>query len=321
MERRPLGETGIEVSVVALGCWPISGMTTVGVNDAESLKTIRACFELGINHLDTAYGYGAEGESERLIAEALGERRDEMVIATKGGIHWGPQGERVLDGSPKRLRWECEESLRRLNTDRVELYYLHAPDPKLPVAESAGAIKELIEAGTVRAAGASNCTVEQLEQFASACPLAAVQPSYSLLDRRIERDILPWCRERNVAVMIYWPLLKGLLAGKLARDHVFAPGDGRAKYPMFQGREWQRNQDFLDCLREIAANAGKTVAQLAINWTLQQPGITCALCGARRPEQIRENAGAAGWKLTGDELARVNAALGERGEALIRPAV
>lgn len=296
-------------------------MTTPDVNRADSLATIRACFELGINHLDTAFGYGAEGESERLIAEALGERRDEMVIATKGGIHWGPRGERIFDASPARLRRECEESLRRLGTDRVELYYLHAPDPKVPVAESAGAIKELLDSGKVRAAGASNCTVEQLDQFTSACPLAAVQPSYSLLDRRIERDVVPWCQEHGVAVMIYWPLLKGLLAGKLARNHVFAPGDGRAKYPMFQGQEWERNQDFLDRLRAIAAEADKSVAQLAINWTITQPGITCALCGARRPNQIRENAGAAGWKLSDPLLARLEAALAERGEAVIQPAV
>jgi aryl-alcohol dehydrogenase-like predicted oxidoreductase len=142
-----------------------------------------------------------------------------------------------------------------------------------------------------------------------------------LLDRGIERDIVPWCRQRNVALMIYWPLLKGLLAGKLGRSHVFAPGDGRAKYPMFQGREWQKNQDFVDRLREIGTDAGKTVAQIAINWTIEQPGITCALCGARRPDQIRENAGAAGWKLTEDQQSRLEAALAERGEALIQPAV
>jgi aryl-alcohol dehydrogenase-like predicted oxidoreductase len=131
MELRSLGKTNLQVSAVALGCWPIAGMTSAGVNDADSLATIEACFELGINHLDTAYAYGRTGESERLIAKALGPRRDRMVIATKGGIHWGDNGTQILDGRPETLRRECEASLQRLGTDRVELYYLHAPDPSI----------------------------------------------------------------------------------------------------------------------------------------------------------------------------------------------
>jgi len=235
MELRPLGTTGIRITPISLGCWPIAGMTSAGVNDADSLATLRACFDVGINFLDTAYCYGAAGESERLIAQALGGRRDELVIATKGGIHWGPGRKQILDGSPATLQRECEESLRRLNTDRVELYYLHAPDPQVPVAESAAAIGELLKSGKVRSAGLSNATVAQLEEFAAVCPLSAYQPAYNMLQREIEADTLPWCREHKVSVMVYWPLLKGLLTGKFARDHVFPDGDSRRKYPMFQG--------------------------------------------------------------------------------------
>src|SRR6185369_441787 len=134
------------------------------------------------------YGYGTNGESERLIAQALGSRRDEIVIATKGGIHWGPERKQILDGSPHTLRTECDESLRRLNTDRVDLYYLHAPDPNVPVAESAGAIAELIESGKVVTAGVSNVSVAQLEEFAAVCPLSAYQPPYNMLQREIESE-------------------------------------------------------------------------------------------------------------------------------------
>lgn len=317
-DRRPLGNSGLEVSTVAMGCWPIAGMSSADVNDADSIATLHAAFEQGINFFDTAYGYGRNGESERLIARALGDRRDRIVIATKGGIHWDANGKQALDARPETLRRECEESLRRLDTDRVDLLYLHAPDPKTPVAESAGELKRLMDEGKTRCVGVSNFDVPQLEAFHAVCPIAAFQPPYNLLQRQIERDTLPWCRERNVAVVIYWPLLKGLLAGRLPRDHVFPPGDSRNKYPMFQGEEWQKNQDFVDALRSIAADCGRTVAQVAVNWTLCQPGITAALCGAKRPQQILETAGAMGWRLSADQLARIDAALLARGEAKLR---
>ncbi len=317
----PIAGTGLRVSEVALGCWPIAGMTSPGVTDVDSVATIRACFDLGINHLDTAYCYGATGESERLIAQALGDRRQEMVLATKGGIHWSPNGQQVLDARPETLRRQCEESLRRLATDRVELYYLHSPDRATPIAESAGELKRLMDEGKVLAAGASNCTLSQLEQFAAVCPLAAFQPPYNMLLRQIEAETLPWCRQHGVAVIVYWPLMKGLLAGRIARDQVFGPDDSRHKYPMFQGDERRKNHDLVDRLQEIARRCGRTVANLVIRWTLQQPGITSALCGAKRPEQIRENAGGSGWQLDERQLAEIDAALAERGLSATRSPV
>jgi aryl-alcohol dehydrogenase-like predicted oxidoreductase len=296
-------------------------MTSLDVNDKDSIQTLEAAVAAGVNFLDTAYGYGANGESERLIARALGHRRDELVIATKGGMHWGDQLQRVFDGRPDRLKRECEESLRRLNTDRVELLYLHAPDPAVPVTESAGGLQELMKQGKARAIGVSNFNIEQLDAFHRVCRITAFQPPYNMLQRDIEQDTLPWCREHGVSVVIYWPLMKGLLAGKLARDHVFPQTDGRAKYPMFQGEEWQKNQDFLDRLREIAASAGKTVAQLVVNWTIHQTGIDAALCGAKRASQIEETAGAMGWKLTPEQFAAVDQALTERGTPVTRSAV
>jgi aryl-alcohol dehydrogenase-like predicted oxidoreductase len=318
MELRPLGTTGIRVSAIALGCWPIAGMSSADVNDRDSLATIDACFELGINFIDTAYAYGMNGESERLIARALEGRRDEMVIATKGGIHWEQPRTQVLDARPETLRRECEESLRRLGTDRVELYYLHAPDPKTPLADSAGALRRLMEEGKTRSVGISNVTLEQIKAFTEVCPIAAIQPPYNMLQREIETDVIPWCIENRVSVLVYWPLMKGLLAGHLARDHVFPETDSRRKYPAFQGDEWRKNHDLLDELRPIAAEAGRTLAGVVLNWTIHRPGITSALCGAKRPKQTRENAGGAGWRLTSDHRARIDAAIQRRGQPVTR---
>jgi aryl-alcohol dehydrogenase-like predicted oxidoreductase len=320
MRYRPLANTGMRISEVALGCWPIAGMTTPGVTEADGIAAIRACFELGVNHLDTAYMYGANGESERLIAKALGNRRGEMIIATKGGFHWGADGSQLHDASPAALRRECEESLRRLDTDHVELYYLHAPDPKVPLAESAGEMKRLKHEGKALALGVSNVNLEQLEQFAAECPLAAFQPPYNMFQREIESDTLPWCREHGVSVLVYWPLMKGLFAGKI-RPESLHQRDNRRKYPQYQGEELQKNLELVEKLRLIAQDAGHTVVELVINWILRQPGITCAVCGARRPEQIRENAGGSDWELSHKQLAIIEEAIKQRGPAKIRSAV
>lgn len=320
IEQREIGRTGMRISPVAMGCWPISGITSIDVTEDQSLATLEAAFDAGISFFDTAYAYGYQGESERMIGRVFAGRRNQVVIATKGGIHW-EHGKQVKDGRPETLRRECEESLRRLGTDHVELYYLHAPDPRVPISESAGALRELLEAGKVRSVGVSNVNVTQLQEFAAACPLSAYQPHYNMLQREIERAELPWCMEHGVSVMVYWPLMKGLLAGKLPRGHVFDPKDGRRKYPMFHGEEWEKNQDFLDKLRPIAEEVGRSVAQVVIDWTIQRPGITAALCGAKRPDQIRDNAAAMQWQLTPRQIARIDAAIAERGPIVSRAAV
>ncbi|MBL9093130.1 MAG: aldo/keto reductase [Planctomycetaceae bacterium] len=319
--QRALGNSGIFVSPIAMGCWPIAGMTSLNVTEENSLATLAAAFECGINFFDTAYCYGAHGESEKLIARALGSKRDQIVIATKGGIEWGPDGKQVQDGRPATLRRHCDESLRRLATDRVELLYLHSPDPRTPVRESAGELKRLMDEGKTRTVGASNVNVAQLKEFMAECPVTAVQPHYNLLQREIDEELLPFCREQGIALCIYWPLMKGFLSGKLPRDHQFAPGDGRAKYPMFQGEEWTKNHDFLDALRPIAADAGCTLSQLVLAWTIRKPGITSALVGAKRPDQIIENAGALKIELQPRHFAAIDEALKKRGTPVSRRAV
>ncbi len=313
--RRSLGPSLFAVSPVALGTWPMAGVNARDVNDADSLATIRACWNLGINFIDTAYCYGPNGESENLLRRALEGRRDEMVLATKGGIHYDDSGQQTQDARPETLRRECDESLRRLGTNRVELYYLHSPDPNVPVAESAGAIRDLVSAGKVLTAGASNCNLEQLQKFHAACPLTAVQLPYNMLQRDIERQTVPWCRDENIAVVVYWALMKGLLAGRLTSQNQLDPADARHRYPMYQGEEWEKNQAFVGKVRAIADECGRTVAEVVINWTIHQPGITVALCGAKRPSQLAETAAAMGWQLSPEQNEAIAAALTARGKA------
>ena len=317
---RPIGKTDILVTPIAMGCWPISGITSLDVTEANSLATLRAAVDSGINFFDTAFSYGFAGESESMIATALDSQRDKIVIATKGGIHW-EGGVQRKDGRPATLRQQCETSLRRLQTDWIDLYYLHAPDPQTPIVESAAALKGLLESGKIRSVGVSNFSLAQLIEFHEVCPISAYQPHYNMLQREIEGSQLPWCLEQNVSVMIYWPLLKGLLAGKLPRDFQFDPKDGRRKYPMFSGEEWTKNQDFLDQLRPLAEETGKTLAQVVLNWTIQRPGITSALCGAKRPDQIIDNSGSMTWKLTAAQIERIDAAIVARGTVVSRAAV
>ncbi|HUG17403.1 MAG TPA: aldo/keto reductase [Planctomycetaceae bacterium] len=319
--KRSIARTNIQITPVAMGCWPIAGITSIDVTTDRSLATLQAAYGAGINFFDTAYCYGYEGESEKMIAEALSPYRDQIAIATKGGIHWGNDRKQRKDAHPATIKRQCEESLRRLQTDRIDLYYLHAPDPRVPLAESAGAFQELLDEGKILSVGVSNCSLEQLEEFSRVVLPHAYQPHYNMLQREIEESQLPWCIEHDVSVMVYWPLMKGLLAGKLSRDHQFEPRDGRQKYPMFQGAEWHKNHDFLDELRTIANDCGRNIAQLVIRWTIQRTGITAALCGAKRPEQISDNAAAMEWELTTEQLDRIDAAIERRGPIVSQAAV
>ena len=310
---RRLGATDLFVTPIAMGCWPLAGIASLDVNDADSVAALEAAADAGINFFDTAYCYGYDGESERLIARALGHRREELVIATKGGIEYRDRVQ-VRCGRPADLRRQCEASLRRLNTDRIDLLYLHAPDPAVPIEESAGELARLLAEGKTRAVGASNVGVAECERFRRACPLTAVQPLYNMLQRGIEADLVPWCQEHGVAIAAYWPLMKGLLAGQMPRDHRFDPRDPRQKQAVFLGVEWERTQDFLDEVRRVAAAAGKTVAQTVLNWTICQPGITVALAGGKRAAQMRDNAGAMAWRLDAEQQETLAAAIRRRGD-------
>lgn len=270
--------------------------------EAEAIAVIHAALDAGINHLDTAHAYGREGESERLIARALRGRRSQVVLATKVGVYWDEKGELRRTGRPEVLRRHFLESLRRLEADEVELLYLHAPADDAPLAECAGLFRELLAEGKTRAVGVSNLSVEQMETFAAECPFAASQVRFNWLQREIEAGVLPWCRSRHVSVVAYEPLALGLLTGKFTREHVFAENDWRRQSPLFAGDAWIKNLDEVERLRELAAARGCSVAQLAVAWTISRAGVAAALCGAKRPEQIRETAAAMSLAETLGEL-------------------
>ena len=196
-----------------------------------------------------------------------------------------------------------------MKIETIDLLYLHAPDPKVPVEESATAFAQLIDSGKIRTVGVSNLDVQQMEAFASVCPITAAQPPYNMLQRDIENDIIPWCRHHYISVINYWPLMKGLLAGKIRRGHTFDPNDKRLSYDVFQAEKFESAQRLLDGLDEIANTLGKTVAQIVINWTIHQSGITSTLCGAKRDWQIQETAGAMGWTMDESTFEQINALL------------
>jgi aryl-alcohol dehydrogenase-like predicted oxidoreductase len=300
--KREIGQTGIFVSPVALGCWPIAGMTSLEVNDDDSRATIRAAIDSGINFLDTAHCYGADGESEVLIGEVIAGCRDDVVIATKGGIHWDSDVVRHNDGTPERIIEECEISLRRMKIDVIDLHYLHSPDPNVPVEKSATAFLKLLECGKIRSVGVSNFNIDELKRFHSVCPISAFQPRYNMIQRGIEAELVPWCEQHGVSVINYWPLMKGLLAGKIRRGHEFDPADKRLSYDVFHGDAFEEAQQLVDRLDVVAEQCGKTVAQVVVNWTMQRKGITSVLCGAKRAWQIEETAGAMGWRLSDEQL-------------------
>jgi aryl-alcohol dehydrogenase-like predicted oxidoreductase len=328
---RPLGSSPVSVGPLGLGCWPLAGMTRSGVTREAAVATVRAAIDAGITHLDTAYCYGEQGESERAIRQALAgigpAARDAVVIAGKCGIHWEPDASRdpprrqVVDGRPERIRAEVEESLARLGTDRLDLLYLHAPDRTIPIEESAGELVRLLEAGKARAIGLSNARLDELERFAAVCPLSACQLHFNMLQREIEREILPWCRSRGVAMVVYWPLMKGLLAGKMRRGQIFPASDSRHKYPMFNGEEFARNLDFVDALRPVAQRLGVALPDLVLAWTAEQPGITSVLFGATSPQQVAENARALACDLDDQARRAIATAIQARGPVANRRAV
>jgi aryl-alcohol dehydrogenase-like predicted oxidoreductase len=320
---RQLGSSGVFVGPLGLGCWPLSGMTRAGVTHEAAVNTVRAAFDAGITHLDTAYCYGQAGESERAIREALAAisltARDEVVIASKCGIHWEadatctPPRKQVVDGRPERLHAEVDESLDRLGTDHVDLLYLHCPDPTVPIEESAGELRRFMEAGKARAIGLSNATLDVVKRFAAECPLSACQFHFNMLQREIERETLPWCIAHDVAMVVYWPLMRGLLAGKMHRGQVFPTTDSRHKYPVFVGDEFAKNLDFVDALRPIAARLGASVGDVVLAWTAEQPGITSVLFGATSPEQVAENVRALSCDLDDEARRAISDAIAARG--------
>lgn len=304
--RRRLGKSDLEVSPIGFGCWPIAGVSTLDVNDEDSLATIEAAFESGINFFDTAYGYGLNGEADYLLRKILPTRRSEMVLASKVGIGFDDFKHRVVDCRPETLVRQAEQVLQRLDVTEVEVMYLHAVDPNVPIEDSAGAIQGILDRGWARYAGVSNVSCDELHGFMRECAPIVVQPPFNMLQQTQVEEIRELCDKNEVGIVSYWALMKGLLTGKFARDHQFDPRDKRLTYEIFQGEAWRQSQDFLDELRRISLDLGCSVPSLVLAWTMRQPGICSALCGAKRPGQIRETAEAMHLVLSDSTLEEIN---------------
>lgn len=319
MLKRTIGSSGIEASAVGLGTWAIGGWMWGGTDEARSIAAIHAAIDEGVTLIDTAPAYG-QGVAEEIVGKALQDRRDKVVIATKCGLVWHTQkGNHFFDyeGRPvhrylgaSSIVHEVEQSLKRLRTDVIDHYITHWQDPTTPVAETMEALVRLKEAGKIRSIGASNTTPEDVAAYLAAGPLDAIQEEYSMVKRDIETTHLPLCREKGVSVLSYSSLALGLLTGKIGPDRVFNGDDLRKDNPRFSPENLRRVAALMETIRPIAETHGASPAQIVIAWTLAQPGITFALCGARNPVQAKENAAAGRIRLAPQELDAISAAAG-----------
>ena len=290
MLKRKLGKNGPELTTIGLGAWAIGGPWLWGwgkQEDADSVKTIQKSLELGVNWIDTAAVYGL-GHSEEIVAKAIAGNRDNVFIATKCGLAWNSKGKTRFDSTPHNIRNEIEASLRRLNTDYIDLYQIHWPDPNTPVEKSWEAMIKLKEEGKVRYLGVSNYDVALMEKCERMCHIDSLQPPYNLLSRNIETDILPFCEKHGIGVIAYSPMHSGLLSGKFDISKI-AGDDWRNRGEEFKPDKLSKNLEFVESLKPIAEKYGKTVGQLAIAWVLKHSAVSAAIVGARRPEQAEEN--------------------------------
>jgi aryl-alcohol dehydrogenase-like predicted oxidoreductase len=309
---------GLKASAVGLGTWAIGGWMWGGTDDAAAEDAIRAGLDAGITLIDSAPAYGL-GHAEEVVGRAIKGRRDQVVIATKCGLVWhsqrGPyffsQGGLPVhrDLSRAAIRHEVEESLRRLQTDRIDLYITHWQDPTTPVAETVDVLKALQAEGKILAFAASNTSPEDLAAYRAAGGIAAVQEEYSMLQRRIEATHLPVCRDSGIAVMGYSVLGLGLLSGGITADRVFSGDDQRRDDPRFSPENRARVDRLMQVIRPIADQHRASPSQVVIAWTIAQPGLTFALCGARNPTQARENAAAGRLRLTETDLTEISRAV------------
>jgi aryl-alcohol dehydrogenase-like predicted oxidoreductase len=321
MEYRQLGTTEIKASVITFGAWAIGGWMWGGADRKEAIAAIKAAYDNGVTAIDTAPAYG-QGLSEEIVAEAIKDiPRDRLQILTKFGLRWDvQQGEfyfkskdndgRDIDmyklASRESVMKECEDCLRRLQTDYIDLFQIHWHDSTTPIAETMEALLRLQEQGKIRAAGVCNYTAAQMQEAEQVLPLASNQVPYSMVRRDIEKELVPYCIENKKAIIAYSPLQRGLLTGKIKPGHQFAEGDTRESNPWYTTENSTRINQMLDSLRPLAAEKQATLAQLVLRWTIDQPGITIALAGARNAEQAIQNARAADVQLTKEDIAFIN---------------
>jgi aryl-alcohol dehydrogenase-like predicted oxidoreductase len=305
MKKRALGRSGTQVSAVGLGCMGMSEF--YGASDeAESLATLHRALELGVRFWDTADMYGS-GANETLLSTVLKERRDEVVLGTKFGIRRGPGGSfDGVDGSPAYVKTACDASLQRLGVERIDVYYQHRVDPKVPIEDTVGAMSELVKAGKVAHLGLSEASPATLRRACAVHPIAALQTEYSLWTRELEAEILPACRELGITLVAYSPLGRGFLTGRFRSAQDIPEGDWRSQNPRFQGENLERNQTLAGRLRELADEKGCSPAQLALAWLLAQGPDVVPIPGTRQVARLEENAVAPYLELSAAEQATLS---------------
>lgn len=321
MEYRKLAHTDLSLSVITFGSWAAGGWMWGKADHNAAVEAIKASYELGVTSIDTAPIYG-QGESEKVVGEAIkGIPRDKVQILTKYGMRWdlakgdyafkskNNQGKDIdiykYAGKESVIR-ECEDSLRRLGTDYIDLYQIHWPDSTTPLSETFEAVERLIEQGKVRYAGVCNYDAALMEDAGKVIDLVSDQIPYSMVNRGTDRETIPYCMRNEKSVIVYSPLERGLLTGKMKPGYAFAEGDHRKNNPFFTDDSIERTNAFLDKLKPLADEKGATLAQLVIRWTVNHPGVTIALVGARNPAQAMQNAKAADIVLSPDEMEFIN---------------
>ncbi len=328
MKFRKLGSTELELSVITFGAWAIGGWMWGGTDRKQAIEAIRASVDAGATSIDTAPIYGM-GLSEELVAEALeGVPRNKVQILTKFGLRWrtpkaGEQPDAEdADGNPllvyrfagrNSIIEECEDSLRRLKTDYIDLYQLHWPDKSVPIDESMEAVLRLLEQGKIRYAAVCNYNAQQMAEALKTAPIVANQVPYSMVLRDIEKEVVPYCLEHGLGILAYSPLQRGLLTGKIKPGQSFPEGDHRDGNRYFTDGFVTKTNTFLDAIQPIADRHEATLAQLVLAWTLEQPGITVALAGARNADQAKQNAKAADVQLSADEVSDITKLLIDNG--------
>ena len=314
MEYRPFGQTGIEVSTIGVGCWEIGGGYG-SIEEQEFSAAVHTALDLGITCFDTAEAYGF-GASERSLAKALGDRRKDAVVVTKFGIGY-KEAPNYRDSSRERVMVSIEKSLKNLNTDYVDVYMVHWPDINTPFEETMRALDDIVQQGKARAIGISNFRREQIETSMTTRRVDVAQYCWNMFDRRMDQEILPYCREHNMGVMAYGSLAYGLLTGTFRADMSFDEGDWRARQgrmgginlfqTMFGPEHFPNNIKAVEELKGMAAGYDKSLPQFALRWTLSHPVVSTALVGCRKAAEVEENVGALGWDIRQEDFAEIDA--------------
>ena len=316
MQTKQLGYTDLQLTTVGLGAWAMGGPWLFGwgpQDDDQSIATVQSAMDEGINWIDTAPIYG-HGRSETVVGKALRQIKQKPLIATKCGLCWDENHERITRLKAESVRAECHDSLKRLGIDTIDLYQIHFYEPDEDIEEAWTEMTKLVEEGKVRYIGVSNFSVEQIKRIQKIHPVASLQPPYSMLHREVENELLGYCQQNDIGVIVYSPMQRGLLAGKFNPERLanLPEGDHRKTNPDFQQPQFGATLELVEQLKNIAEQSGRTCSQLAISWTLRRSEVTAAIVGARKPEQITETAAASDYVLSPEDIEEIEKLLAER---------